>query len=252
MGFFLSLILICLLVSFGVWFGVKSYAHFHQKFFLNHKEFVEGTVLYLALLLGVGAFSALSFIPASVVLLWGFAGLGILSFSQSSLSMKKRLFSQALLCFASVLALYQFSESFFYSLLLTFLWWGMWRLIVFFDRFPLTSFLVSLAWTMALLAMGLLIHTIPNGVVALVALLGVMTFLFSSLGALQKQPFLGQLISSMLGFIWAGVWVYFLRTGALFQTLTAFGYYLFEAGFLVMALFCQRPRSEERRVGKEC
>ena len=241
MGFFLSLISVCFFTYLGVWFGIKSYVHFHQKFFLNHKEFTEGTALYLALLFGMGLFSFMSFIPFTIVALWGFAGAGILSFSQIQISMKKHLFFQGLLCLASVLALYPFSENSLTSLSLAFLWWFIWRVMVWFDRFPLTSLLVSLGWTMAILTTGLLLRTIPNTIVAITSLLGAMTFLFSSFKVSQKQPVLGQLISSLLGFVWAGVWIYFLKLGAVFQTLTAFGYYLFEVGFLIVALICHKP-----------
>lgn len=242
MGFFISLLSVCLFIYFGLWVGLRSYAYSHQKAFLYNKESIEAIAVYLALLVGMGFFSFMSFIPFHVVAFWGFAGGGILAFSQAKMSAKKRLLFQGLLCFSSILALYQVSETaFIFSLLLAFLWWMMWRVIVWFDQFPFTSLLVSLGWTMALLATGLLIHTIPNSIVAIVALLGTITFLFGYVRAAQKQPVWGSLISSLLGFAWAGIWAYFLNLGAISQTLTAFGYYLFEFVFLIFAFLYHKP-----------
>ena len=241
MGFFISLLSVCAFIYLGLWLGIKVYARFYQKFFLHHKEFSESVALYLALFLGMGIFSLMSVIPFQIVAVWGFSGLGVLSFSQRQFSTKKRIVYQFLLCFSAVLVLNPVFENILFLLLLALLWLVMWRTIVWFDRFPLTTLLVSLGWTMALVMTGLMIHTLSNAVVSIVALLGTLTLLFTSYQTLQKQPVLGRDISSVLGFAWAGVWVYFLNFGAFPQTLVAFGYYLLEALFLVVAFLYHKP-----------
>ena len=242
MGFFISLLSVCVLIFIALLLGVQLYARFFPAFFLRAQEKVLALAFYISFLVGGIILSAAHFFPLSSLIVWAVAGLAALGMDCSSFSKRWKALLSFGLCMGSVLNLYQFSQNaVFWTLGGALIWWGIWRLWVWFDRFPLISFLTSLSWMFALCSVGLFMHTIPFFLLVPVSLIGTGVVAVSFFQLSQKKPFLGALSASLAGFVWGGIWFYFLSAGAVFQVLTAFGYYLFEGIALAIACYYHRP-----------
>ena len=242
MGFSASLFSVCLIVFIGFLLGVKLYARVYPAFFLHYKERVLAGTLYASFLTGGILLSVTSFLPVSALAVWAAAGLAVLGLETSSCSGKWKTPLSLLLCLGTALTVYQFDKNaVFGAVFIAFVWWGIWRFFLWFDRFPFVSFLTSVSWTVALFSVGLVMHTVPNLLLILLSLIGTGVMATAYFCLLQKQPILGRLSASLAGFIWAGIWAYFCATGAVFQTFTAFGYYLFEGIALAVCFYFHRP-----------
>ncbi|MGN0919898.1 MAG: hypothetical protein ACI4OR_04000 [Alphaproteobacteria bacterium] len=242
MGFLAFLFCVCAITFIGLLFGLKLCAHFCPTSFLPHNEKSTAIALYSAFLLAGLALSVFSFLPFSVWGVWALSGFAVLGLRCSSFSKKwKRIFS-FLLCLGAVLTLYQLNQTaVLFSCLFALFWWGIWSLYVWFDRFAFVSFLTSVSWMIALFSVGAVMHTVPASLMAASGVMGAGVLAVSYFRLGQKKPILGPLTASLAGFIWAGIWTYFLTTGAFIQVLTGLGYYLFEGIFLVIALYFHRP-----------
>ena len=242
MGFIASLFCVCFVAFIGLLWGVKLYARFYPTSFLHHQELTTAVALYGAFLFGGLLLSIFSFLPFSSLAIWCISGLAVLGLECSSFPKKWKIIFSFLLCLSNVLSLYQFDQNAVLgSFLMALLWLGIWRLWVLFDHFPFVSFLTSISWTIALVLVGIVMHTIPTVLLIPVALIGSGVVAASYFQLVQRKAILGYLTSSLAGFVWAGVWVYFLTTGSFFQVLTAFGYYIFEGVVLGVAFYLHRP-----------
>ncbi len=236
MSFLGFLLCVCLLTAFGVFFGLKFFSHRLRNVYSS--ELIETSVLYLGLLLGGSVLCAGGYLPVSFLVLLGIGGTSTIGISVLTPSKSWKCGLSALLCYLSVLFLYQFyGYSLFYSLILAVVWGILWAVFVFFNRYPLTSSLVSFAWMLGIVCVGLIISEIPRMLIAGSALLGTSVMMFSHFKTFQKKLVLNETVSFFIGFLWAGVWTYFVSQGGLFQTITAYGYYLFEGIILGLTFF---------------
>ncbi len=239
MGFFTLLFCVCALMTLGLFWGLKFFPH---KLINKYpSELVETGVLYFALLFGGSVLCIEGYLPVSLLVLSGIGGLITISISALSPSKTWKYGLSALLCYFSVLFFYQFwGHSLFYSFALTAVWGLLWAVFVFFNRFPLTSSLVSFSWMLGIVCVGPIMSGIPRMIIAESALLGISVMVYSRFKLLQKKLILGETTSFLIGFLWSGVWTYFVSQGGLFQTITAYGYYLFEGIILGLAFFFQK------------
>ena len=236
MGLFIPLICICLITYVGFFLGLKFYPRLKWKY---PSELVETTILYVSFLISSGIACCLSFVPLSWFFVLNLGALTVLGIKLLSFSKRWKWGLSFLLCLVSVLCLYD--DSILSVFFLTLFWGIAWGIFFFFDRFPLVSSLVSVCWTFGIVFVGLVMRGIPEMIIFQTALFGGCIAIFSRFKLLQKNPRLGCLPALMGGFIWAGLWTYFISKGAVIQTLVSFGYYLFEAVFLIGAFVLHRP-----------
>ena len=240
MGSGMSLFFVCILIFFGILFGLKTYIRFYPAKFLAHQDIAEAVTFFLGILLGGGILFA--FHPNLSLFVWIIGGLCAFVLTFSSFSKKGKIFLSLLLCWGMVWNLDPSTGPLTFKMLLsTALWWGGWHLFAWFDRFPLTSLVVSLGWMLAFVSVGVLMRFMPVGCIVQVGLLGTATMALMYFKFSERKPFLGRMSSSLAGFLWMGVWGLFMVQGALVQTITAWGYYLFEIAVLGMALIRHRP-----------
>ena len=202
---------------------------------------MELGLLYTALLIGSGIMCLYSFLPLSFFTLIALGSLAILGIADCSFSKMGKLALSFLLCFISASFLYPFSGHFLQIFSLALFWGFSWGIFVFFDRFPFVSSLVSFSWALGIVSVGLIARRIPEMIIVQVALLASIIALFSRFKASRGSFNLGQNTACLFGFFWAGIWTYFISTGAIVQTLIPFGYYLFEGIILLTAFILHRP-----------
>ena len=243
-----SLILIFgLIVYLVLRLGIVFYAVRNPSKYTSCPDYIHAITFYLVSLFS-GGFLGIFFADVfslNVFFVWAIGGWAVLCLEQKDLSIKKALPYQLLIVFLSVLCLGYFSSEFNWLalgsvLLTTILGVFLWRVFVFFDRFPITSFLVTLSWIIPLIGVGFF-QGFPETLMLWVVFLTVITIVSMQVNLKQKTPFLGQISASLIGFLWLGVWGYFLAKGAIIQTIDVFGYYLFEGAVLLIALLKRKP-----------
>ena len=238
MGFFTFLVCVCMVVCAGLFLGLKFYPR--SKCRLS-SESMELGLLYTALLVGSGIMCLYSFLSLSSFTLMALGSLAILGISDCSFSKMGKVALSFLLCFISASFLYPFSGHFLHIFSLALFWGASWGIFVFFDRFPFVSSLVSFSWALGIVSVGLIVRRIPEMIIVQAALLASIIALFSRFKASHRSFNLGRNVACLVGFFWAGIWTYFISTGAIIPTLIPFGYYLFEGIVLLTAFILHRP-----------
>ncbi len=240
MWIFLSLLLLFFvgLLSFSLaqrFLYAKS-----DKVFLKKIDIFSAVFLSLSIVLGgtiVYGFNVnLPFYTwIMILLLLG----GLFLFSQKNYPLKQKILLQLLLCtigvFGVIMPLPELSIGYWiYSFFMIFAWLIGWRFFTTFDKYPMTSYLVSNAWAVALLVSCCILTVFPRELSAFAGILGVTVLVISlkrfSLGIYNLGPYLAE----MSGFIWAGVWTTCLLSGNFSILLLVYGYYLMESLFLVL------------------
>ena len=243
-----SLVLIfCLITYVLLRVGLGSYILRNPVKYNSNPDYINAVSFYLATLLGGGALTVLfaDVFPLSVFFVWALGGWAVLWLEQKKFPMKEVLPCQALIILVSILCLGYFPSGFSFlalgiALLTTVLGVFLWQMFVFFDRFPITTFLVTLSWIIPLLGVGFF-QGFPGMLMLQVVFLTVITIVSMQVNLKQKTPFLGKISASLIGYLWMGIWCYFLAKGAIFQTVSMFGYYIFEGIILFIAYFKRKP-----------
>ena len=243
-----SLILIfCLIAYILLRVGLSLYISKNPVKYDSCPDYINAVSFYLASLIGGGALSILfaDVFSLGVFFVWALGGWAVLVLEQKGLPLKKALPYQLLIVLLSILFMGYFPSTLNLLalgsiLLTTLLGVFLWRVFVFFDRFPITSFLVTLTWIISLLSIGFF-QNFPGALMLQVAFLTVITIISMQVNLKNKSPFLGRISASLIGFLWLGVWCYFLAKGSIIQTVSMFGYYVFESIILLIAFFKKKP-----------
>ena len=240
MGFFTSILITCVFIYILLGMGIRFFAKSYPKIFLRCTDLVDASAFLIALLLGGVVLFLFSDLPFTTLLSWVLGGLVILGIPYLKVKKNYNFLAEFLLCLVCSFFLFQ-SVNPFIAVVLALLWWGMWHIFVFFNTFALVSFITSLSWGIALLITGFIIQNISLGMLGQIALVCISASALSRVKLSQKLPVFGKLSVAIIGFAWGGIWTYFLSNGALLQTITAFGYYLFEAIFLCLMIIKHQP-----------
>lgn len=227
---------------------------FAQRFFITEK----GTISLPRLDLFSSAFLCLSIVLGGtfmyathtelpiytwiiILLLLG----GLFCFTQKELDLFKTNLIRLLLCVIGVFGvlLPMPNASFSYWLaggILTVVWFLGWRLISNFDKYPLTSYVVSSGWTVALLMVGFVVKTFPSEIVFFATVLGISIFVISTKRLTYGFSNLGARTSEISGFIWSGIWTIFLLQSSVVILVLIYGYYFVEMTVLLVEYLKKR------------
>ena len=237
MNFFTTLTCICLIVYFCLYVGLKFYPQLKRK---ELSDLVQIEFLFGTIFVGSGVLCILSLLPLSLFFVLNTGGLLAIIIQHAPFSLKLKLLLSFCLCLCSTLCLYPSTEHFLLMPVVLTLFWGItWGIFVLFDCCSFVSYIVSLCWGIAIVAVGLVMRTIPQMIIAQTALLTVSITVFSCVRFSQKKTNLGKTVASLMGFIWGGILTYFVNSGAVLQTFILFGYYFFE-GIILLGLFLTR------------
>ena len=247
MSFGLFLIILCVVMYIALRLGINWYMLKYPSQYALSSDCINAASFYLLALAGSSVIYILfkDFFPIGIFLVWAFGGWVVFCLEQKQFPLKRTLLYQFLIVLFSVLVSGYFPLEFTFSIfknvfLIALLGMFFWRVFVFFDRFPIVSFLVMLSWIIPLFGVGFL-QNFPMEVMVQSVFLGVIALASMQINFKQKSPCLGRISSSLVGFLWMIIWCYFLAKGAIIQTISMYGYYLFEILILLLAFLRKKP-----------
>lgn len=120
-------------------------------------------------------------------------------------------------------------------------WYLGWQIFTNFDRYPMTSSLVSTGWGIAFLLILSIFWGFPPAIGLFAVIMGISVYVAcnkrSSYGILN----LGPCSSEIAGFAWAGIWTACLLQADMSVLVLAYGYYIMEMIFLATRFFKKKP-----------
>ena len=176
-----------------------------------------------------------------MLLIWG-----LFFFSRQKFSLGKKALFQIAICalgvFGVLMPLPEMSLLYWVTGIILIISWAIgWHLFCTFDKYPMTSHLVSGGWTTALLVTCCIIRSFPAEIGIYAAILGISIFTISTKRLSYFVYNLGGQTAEIAGFIWSGIWTICLLKINVTVLLLVYGYYLMELFILTLRRIHNKP-----------
>lgn len=233
------------MLSFSL--GQRFYFCKNSKFSLTKLDNFSSMFLCFSIVLGgtllYGSHSHLPLYTWIILLglLWG-----IFYFSQGQRKDLQRTLFQLGICalgvFGVLMPLPQMSILYWIQgIILIASWYLGWRIFANFDRYPVTSSVVSTGWGVAFLLVLSIFWSFPSEISLFAAILGISVYVISNRRSSYGIFNLGPCSNEIAGFAWAGIWTACLLQADVSVLFLAYGYYIMEMIFLLTLFFKKKP-----------